>query len=485
MLTTKEKRNYAIRELKRRASQVSFANYVLYTSPDYQMGWVHKELCEVLQQFIQDVIDKKSPRLLISMPPRAGKSELVSRKMPAFAFGRNPDFSIIATSYSAGLSERFSRDVQRNLQSEEHLSVFPDAQLGGKSSGYICTTELFEIADHKGTYRSVGVGGGITGMGADILIIDDPIKDRQEANSPTIRNRIWDWYTSTAYTRLSPGGGVIVMCTRWHVDDLIGRLMQAQEEGGDQWKIINYPAIAEVDEPHRKAGEALHPERYPLETLLNIKSVIGSYDWASLYQGRPTVLGGEIIKGAWFGYYDVLPPLKYRAMFVDTAQKEKRANDYQVASVWGLGQDGYLYLIDIMRAKFQAYELRVRIPAFWNKHKANDNGVLRRMYVEDKASGTQLIQTIKNKTRPTIPVQPIERNKDKYTRVMDVQGMIEAGYVKLPRNAPFLADFIAECEAFTADDSHPHDDQIDTMVDAIATMLMKNDSSYANLMNAL
>lgn len=439
------------------------------------MGWVHREICETLEKFLQDVRDGKSPRLMISMPPRSGKSELVSRKFPAYAFGVDPDLQIIATSYGADMAQRFNRDVQRVIDNDLYKAAFPDTSLNaGKSNNtkgaYIRTSELFEIVGHTGSYRSCGVGGGITGMGADILIIDDPVKDRKSANSATVRQSIYEWYTSTAYTRLSPGGGVIVMCTRWHVDDLLGMLLKEEQNGGDKWHVINYPAIAEHDEPHRKAGEALHPERYPLESLLKIKGAVGSADWASLYQGRPTVLGGNIIKSGWFKRYKQLPELKYRLVDADTALKTKEANDFSVFGCGGLGKEGNLYITDWRRGKWEAPDLKRNAIDFWIKQLAMKNGVCRDFCVEDKASGTGLIQEIKRGT-PPIPIRGIERDTDKLTRLQDVLGYIEAGRVYIPENAPWVSDFIAECEAFRGDMKHAHDDQVDVLVDLITLTL--------------
>ncbi len=468
--TANDYKKAAIFELKRRAARAGFAPFVLFTTPGYKMGWVHREICETLEQFLQDVRDKKSPRLMISMPPRSGKSELVSRKFPAYAFGIDPDLQIIATSYAADMAQRFNRDVQRVIDNDLYHAAFPETSLSERKGSYIRTSDLFEIVGHEGSYRSCGVGGGITGMGADILIIDDPVKDRKSANSATVRQSIYEWYTSTAYTRLSPGGGVIVMCTRWHVDDLLGLLLKEEKNGGDKWKVINYPAIAEHDEPHRKAGEALHPERYPLDSLLKIKGAVGSADWASLYQGRPTVLGGNIIKSGWFKRYKQLPELKYRLVDADTALKTKEANDFSVFGCGGLGKEGNLYITDWRRGKWEAPDLKRNAIDFWIKQLAMKNGVCRDFCVEDKASGTGLIQEIKRGT-PPIPIRGIERDTDKLTRLQDVLGYIEAGRVYIPENAPWVSDFIAECEAFRGDMKHAHDDQVDVLVDLITLTL--------------
>ena len=473
--TANDYKKAAVFELRRRAARAGFAPFVLFTTPNYKMGWVHREICETLEKFLQDVRDGKSPRLMISMPPRSGKSELVSRKFPAYAFGVDPDLQIIATSYGADMAQRFNRDVQRVIDNDLYKAAFPDTSLNaGKSNNskgaYIRTSDLFEIVGHTGSYRSCGVGGGITGMGADILIIDDPVKDRKSANSATVRQSIYEWYTSTAYTRLSPGGGVIVMCTRWHVDDLLGLLLKEEQNGGDKWHVINYPAIAEHDEPHRRAGEALHPERYPIESLLKIKGAVGSADWASLYQGRPTVLGGNIIKSGWFKRYKQLPELKYRLVDADTALKTKEANDFSVFGCGGLGKEGNLYITDWRRGKWEAPDLKRNAIDFWIKQLAMKNGVCRDFCVEDKASGTGLIQEIKRGT-PPIPIRGIERDTDKLTRLQDVLGYIEAGRVYIPENAPWVSDFIAECEAFRGDMKHAHDDQVDVLVDLITLTL--------------
>ena len=348
-----------IQEIRLAKARKGLSYFTLHTKPDYLLGWVHKEICDELDRFLQDVADKKSPRLIITMPPRSGKSELVSRRFPAFALGRNPDLQIIATSYSSDLSQRFNRDVQRVIDDEKYFELFPKTKLNNSRvrtdsrGSYIRTSDLFEIVGHAGAYRSCGVGGGITGQGADILIIDDPIKDRAQAGSKTIRDSIWDWYTSTAYTRLSPGGGVIVMATRWHTDDLIGRLIQRMGEG-DTFRIVNYPAIAEHDELHRKAGEALHPERYPLSTLQQIKKTIGSRDWEALYQQHPVPDGGALFKLEWFRRWTAssLPPeFDHTLMSWDMTFKDSKNSDYVVGQVWGKKGPNF-YLLDQVRGQW-------------------------------------------------------------------------------------------------------------------------------------
>lgn len=408
---------------------------------------------------------------MIFAPPRSGKSELFSRRFPAWAFGKNPNLNIIASSYSSDLASRMNRDVQRIMDSGEYMDIFPSSALSNsKAASTLRNSEIFEVPNHRGVYRAAGVGGGITGMGADIAIIDDPVKDAKEANSQTVRDNIWDWYTSTLYTRLSPNSGILLGMTRWHEDDLAGRLLKEMDKGGDNWRVIKFPAIAENDEEHRKEGEALHPERFSLERLKKIKSAVGTQTWNSLYQQRPTNKGGGIIRGEWFARYVVPPLIRSKAIFADTAQKTKQHNDYSVFIVAGKGKDGRIYLLDLVRGKWEAPDLEQKLNDIWVKHSTDKStGVLTNVYVEDKSSGTGLIQSIRRKRN--IPISAVEVEADKYTRVLGVQGYIESGYVALPETAAWVGDFITECEAFTATDSHKHDDQVDALVMAINTLL--------------
>ncbi len=453
-------------ELRIRAARQSLSNFVLETTPGYQMGWVHREICDELDGFLQDIADKKSPRLIICMPPRSGKSEIVSRSFPAYAFGLHPDMQIIATSYSADLTQRFSRDVQRKIDDPKYAEIFPETSLNSKNvkttsfGSFIRTAELFEIVGHRGAYRAAGVGGGITGMGADILCIDDPVKDRRDANSATIREALWDWYTSTAYTRLSPGGGVIVMCTRWHMDDLVGRLLDRAASGeGEQWRVINYPAIAEHDEPHRKAGEALHPERYDLNALLRIQKQVGSRDWAALYQQHPVPDGGGLFKDDWIQHWDKLPE-RFDAAVIswDMTFKESATSDFVVGQVWGR-KDGAFYLVDQFRGRWDFVKSLEQFVAAARKYPR-----ITRKLIEDKANGPAIISALKRKVTGIIPITPKE---SKEARANAVTTLWEARNVYLPPpdRYPWVAqDFIPELLAFP---SGAHDDTIDAMSQAL------------------
>lgn len=450
--------------------------------PTFQQGWFNRIIATELQQFYFDVMAGKQPRLIIQAPPRSGKSELFSRRFPAWAFGQNPNLQMIAASYSADLSSRMNRDVQRIIDSEEYAGVFPETSFSSNTSASINSqknirnSEIFEIAGYSGSYRSAGVGGGITGMGADIAIIDDPVKDAKEANSQTYRESVWDWYTSTFYTRLSPKSGILLGMTRWHEDDLAGRLLADMKNGGDQWRVVSFPAIAEEDEEYRKEGDALHPERYDLTHLTKIKKAVGTQTWNALYQQRPSSKGGDVIKRAWFKRYSVLPLMRRVIIAGDTAQKVKQHNDFSVFIVAGIGIDGGLYIIDLIRGKWEAPELERKLEDIWNKYRASHKA--QSVYIEDKSSGTGLIQSIQRKRN--IPIKGVQVDADKYTRVLGIQGFIESGYVFLPDGAEWVEDFLSECEKFTATDSHKHDDQVDTLTMAITEL-----STQANILDIL
>lgn len=457
-----------IQEIRLAKARKGLSYFTLHTKPDYLLGWVHKEICDELDRFLQDVADKKSPRLIITMPPRSGKSELVSRRFPAFALGRNPELQIIATSYSSDLSQRFNRDVQRVIDDEKYFDLFPNTRLSksrvrtDSRGSYIRTSDLFEIVGHAGAYRSCGVGGGITGQGADILIIDDPIKDRAQAGSKTIRDSIWDWYTSTAYTRLSPGGGVIVMATRWHTDDLIGRLIQRMGEG-DTFRIVNYPAIAEHDELHRKAGEALHPERYPLSTLLQIKKTIGSRDWEALYQQHPVPDGGALFKLEWFRRWTAsnLPPeFDHTLMSWDMTFKDSKNSDYVVGQVWGKKGPNF-YLLDQVRGQWDFVKTKEMVRVLAQKWPR----VVRKL-VEDKANGSAVISELKSTVSGFVPITPTE---SKEARASSVTPYFEAGNVFIPEDteAPWVPHYVSELLEFPAGS---HDDQCFVAGTKVATL---------------
>lgn len=234
---------------------------------------------------------------MVFMPPRHGKSELTSRRLPAYALGRDPDAEVIACSYSDDLAGKMNRDVQRIIDSPAYRNLFPETRLYGRNirstaqGTWLRNSDLFEVVSYRGAYRSAGVRGGITGMGAKLLIIDDPVKNREEADSPTVREALWEWYTSTFYSRRSADARILLTMTRWNEDDLAGRLLKLAGENpkADQWHVLRFPAICDdtskADDP-RQAGEALWPSRYSVEELDKTRAN-SEYEWAALYQQNP------------------------------------------------------------------------------------------------------------------------------------------------------------------------------------------------------
>ena len=238
--------------LQRRRSRDDLLSFVLSTKDDFEVAAHHKLIASALQE-VEAGLCK---RLMIFCPPRHTKSELATRRFPAWYLGRNPNKQVISASYNSELATDFGREVRNIIGTPEYRSIFPETTLSSDSQA----ANRWHT-DSGGNYIAAGVGTAITGRGADLGIIDDPVKDRQEADSELIRERIFDWYTSTFYTRLMPNASIVLIQTRWHEDDLAGRLLGAMEEGGEHYKVIDLPAIAKGKDPlERKEGEALWPE---------------------------------------------------------------------------------------------------------------------------------------------------------------------------------------------------------------------------------
>ena len=441
----------------------------------------HDIICDALM----DVFHGRTTHVMINIPPRYSKTELCVKMFPAWCFVKNPTCEFIHLSYSDMLAMDNSDTVKQLLKTKEFQTIWPDIAIKSNKD----SKKAWATTD-GGVFYATSAGGPVTGFGAGkindftngngfggAIIIDDPLKPDDAHSDPKRNavNRRWDETIKSRFN--STKTPCIVIMQRIHESDFCGMLLKDEEY---QWRQIVLPAI--VDEG-KKTERALWPAKHSLTSLKAMQKKNG-YMFASQMQQRPAPLGGGILKGSWFGRYTVVPKLKYRAIFIDTAQKAKQHNDYQVAECWGLGEDGYLYLLDVMRDKFEAYELETRMPDFWAKHKRDPNGRLRYMAVEDKSSGTELIQKIRRKVQPVIPVREIPRGPaaNKLTRVMDVQGYIESGYVRIPQDAPWVSDFIRECECFTADDTHDHDDQIDPMCDAISQMLHNNKPSLRDIL---
>ncbi|MGP1609887.1 MAG: terminase large subunit domain-containing protein, partial [Burkholderiales bacterium] len=269
--------------------------FTKYTHPDYLIIWHHRLVAKKLD----DVLEGRCRRLMIFEPPQNGKSEQVSRRFPAYVFGKKPNTRIIACSYSSSLAEDMSRDVQKIMSTPEYTTLFPASKLAEGNDPEKRTQRQFDVVGHRGYYIAAGVDGAITGKSADIGIIDDPIKNRAEAESEVYRERAWEWYKSAFATRQFGSNGAIIIClTRWHEDDLAGRLLKLAKENpsADQWEVISLEAIAETPQSYdpRQHGEALWPEKYPLTELVRRRAGMGEYDWSALFQQKPSPSGGGL-----------------------------------------------------------------------------------------------------------------------------------------------------------------------------------------------
>ena len=459
------KKEEAARELARRR----LLPFVKRFNDDYEPGWVHADICRRLEKFSQDVRDKKSPRLMLFLPPRHGKSEIASRNFPAWHLGHCPNHEIIQASYSADLAVDFSRKVRDLIRSKSYQNLF-DTRLDPK-------TQAVErwATTASGAYAAVGVRGPITGRGAHIGIIDDPVKDRQDAESATLRQQVKDWYSSTFYTRLAPGGGVLIIMTRWHEDDLAGWLVnlmaEAEKEAeasghwpedADKWEIIRYPAIAEEDEEFRKKGEALHVGRYPLMALNKIKRTLINRDWIALYQQRPVAENGDFFKREFFKFYSRsdLPPMEELNVYSawDHALGKKDVHDYTVCITVGIDTRGNIWILNILRMKLSSLEIIERmfdVQDSWSPVLQGMEESLIELAIEP------VLIKVMDERRQFIPYEKLKvRGMDKVARAQPIRARVEQGKVYLPNesDAAWVSTFMEEVLKFP---NGTHDDQVD------------------------
>jgi predicted phage terminase large subunit-like protein len=456
--------------------------FVQRFNPKYKDGWVHKDICRRLERFSRDVADGKSPRLMLLMPPRHGKSELVSRNFPAWHLGQYPDHEFIACSYNLSLAMDFSRKVKQIIADPLYENIFPTRLDPNNQS-----TESWGVQGQRGGYVAAGIGGPITGKGAHCLVIDDPIKNAEEADSADTREKIWEWYLSTAYSRLAPGGGVLIIQTWWHDDDLAGRLQTMMKEGSDdefvdQYEVIKYPAIAEADEylnhttdlieydappsaPYtllRNKGEALHPDRYDLDKLNRIRAQNkGGRWWSALYQQNPVPADGAYFMKDQFRRSQ--PPHLHKSyvyMAWDFAISEKKQSDYTVGTVGLQDDDDVLHVVDQVRFKsgnaFFIVESILNLATKWYSPTLI-------LGFEDGQIWRAIEALLKKRMRerkfyPSIVVlKPIT---DKMARARPLQGRMQQGMVSFNTSGEWFEPLRAEMLRFPAG---AHDDQVDSL----------------------
>jgi len=418
----------------------------------FAMNWHYEAIAAKLTA----VYRRRVGRLIINVPPRYLKSHLASVAFPAWCLGHDPSLQMLCVSYAQDLADKLARDCRRIMMSEWYQRLFPGTRLSSQRQAVpeFETTAL-------GCRLATSVGGVLTGRGADMIIIDDPLKP-EEALSQAQRQAANEWFDHTLYSRLNDKrrGGIVLIMHRLHEDDLAGHV-QAQE----LWEVVCYPAIAEEDETHlietpletrlvtRSRGAALHPEREPLDMLEQIRRTIGEYNFAGQYQQAPAPQGGGMVKAAWFASY--LPnerpePFDRIVQSWDTANKASELSDFSVCTSWGIkGKD--LYLLHVLRRRMEYPELKRAVREQAQAFAAEV------VLIEDKASGTQLIQELV--AEGLHAVTRYQPQSDKIMRMHAQTAMIENGFVHLPKEATWLAEYLHELTAFP---KGKHDDQVDS-----------------------
>lgn len=421
-------------------------------------NWHQRAICDALEKVLLGKIN----RLIINIPPRSGKTEIAVKAFMAWGLGLFPDAEFIHASYSKRLATANAYDTRALMQHEAYAEIFPYVALqdDSKARDEFRTTlgGIVYATGAEGTITGYGAGKMRPGFGGAV-IIDDPIKPG-EATSAVLRQTVIGWYQNTIQSRLNkPETPIIVIMQRLHEEDLSGWLLNGGT--GEHWQHLVIPA-------RDGEGHSFWPAQFP-DAMLDRLETTSPYVFAGQYMQRPAPLGGGIFKDEWWRFLDVPPIVRWRAIFADTAQKTAEQNDYSVFQCWGQTLDGQIVMLDMVRGKWEAPELETMARAFWQKHKAVPNaGALRAFYVEDKASGTGLIQRLK---REGIPIIGIPRAVDKVTRAMDAAPYVQSGNVLLMRNLEQLSDFLSEASVFP---NGTHDDMIDAAMSAISGMSAPN-----------
>lgn len=466
-------------------------HFTKMTHPSYEPGWVHHDMCRRLEVFSEQVRQKKSPRLMIMCPPRTGKSELASIRFPAWHLGHAPNHEIINVGYNLELPTGFSRKVRGLIQDPVYAGVFPGTALDPQSQ----SAEAW-LTTSGGGFTAAGVGGGITGKGAHLLIIDDPIKNQEEADSALVRDKLWDWYQSTAYTRLAPGGGVLVIQTCWSDDDLAGRLQQAMRKGAefDQFEIVKYPAISEqweyrddsnpdVPGPIIRSPTALdlslpdnagltllrpidfclHEARYSTEALKRVRANMQPRIWSALYQQNPVPDEGLYFRKEFFRFADQ-PALDNVRIFTawDFAIGTKQVNDWTVGTTMALTPDDDLFVLDVHRMKGDALEIVEAMLNVAGRFGA-DPTVGYTLGVENGQIWLTLKPFLDRRMRERrlfLPIEVMKPLTDKMVRARPLQGRMQQGKLWFPKNATWFPQVEQELLRFPAG---VHDDVVDSM----------------------
>ena len=429
-------------------SRSTFLTFVKKVWPEFIAGSHHK----IIAKKFEDISRGKIKRLIVNMPPRHTKSEFASHLFPAWMMGQKPKLKIIQTTHTAELSYNFGRKVRNLFDQQDFKDVFPTVSLSqdSKAAGRFTTND-------GGEYFAAGVGGAITGRGADLLIIDDPHSE-QDALSPTAMEACWEWYTSGPRQRLQPGGAIILVMTRWSSIDLTAKLLDSQKESSaDQWEVVEFPAIfPETNNP-------LWPEFWSIKELKKVKASLPVQKWNAQWMQTPTSEEGSIVKREWWNAWEseALPPVSYIIQSYDTAFSKKETADYSAISTWGVfrptpDSPDCIILLDAQKDRWDFPELK-RV-AYEEYQYWEPDMVL----IEAKASGTPLTHELRRLGIPVVNYSPT-RGHDKSTRMHSVAPIFESGLVYAPERK-FAEEMIEECASFPFG---KNDDLCDTMTQAL------------------
>jgi len=423
-----------------------FIPFVKHVWPEFIEGDHHRKIAKKFE----DIANGKIKRLIVNMPPRHTKSEFASYLFPAWMVGKNPKLKVIQTTHTGELAVRFGRKMKNLVDTNEFAQIFDECKIAAdsKAAGRWETNK-------GGEYYAAGIGGAITGRGADLLIIDDPHSE-QDALSDTALDSAYEWYTSGPRQRLQPGGSIVIVMTRWSTKDLTGQLLKAQTEPkADQWEVIEFPAILPSEKP-------VWPNYWKLEELESVKASLSEAKWQAQWQQNPTSEEGSIIKREWWKKWeeDDIPDLVHVIQSYDTAFSKKETADFSAITTWGVfyppNKGPHLILVDVEKGRWDFPELK-KIALEQYKYWEPESVI-----VEQKASGTPLTHELRQIGVPVLNFTPSKGN-DKHVRVNSVAPIFEAGKVYIP-DRRWAEEMIEECAAFPYGD---HDDLVDSMTQAV------------------
>lgn len=459
-----------------RSDLVKFCHYVdkSFQSPAH-IRLLADKLREV-ERYVESGGAEGVGRLIINMPPRHGKSLTASKRWPSFILGRHTDWRFGILAYNDDFVQDFGRANRDLISDNEAYRVLFDARVSDSSSA-VGRWALDGIGSDDPSFVATSLGGSLTGRGFQIIIIDDPVRERAEAESDAYRRHVKDAYRSSVLTRLEPGGAIIIICTRWHEDDLPGWLLAQKQTGeGEDWEVLNLPALAEANDPMGRApGEALWPERYNVAELNKRRLGVGSYEWEAQFQGHPKPPEGGKIKRTWFKVVDQVPA-KYRSIdgappdfqlrwyrYWDLAATAKTTSDHTASCRLAFGEDGELFIADMIRERWEWPDQKREMKKTMRAERALgvEHGI------EKALHGTAAFQEfLTDKELRNVPLKGIDVFKDKLTRALAWIDRAEAGKVYLIAGA-WVGAFLDECGNFTGHNDK-EDDQIDSVSGGVA-----------------